>query len=60
MNPVAAPVQIAGPLAALAVSRLTGASGMAPTLVLAAGLQVGTALWLYRQPHEAKPAAGPR
>ncbi len=42
--------QIAGPLAALGVSHLAGGNGIGPTLVLAALLLLGTAIWLHRQP----------
>ncbi|WP_157270257.1 YbfB/YjiJ family MFS transporter [Azohydromonas aeria] len=41
--------QIAGPLVALGVARLTGGNGTEPTLALAALLLVGTAIWLARQ-----------
>jgi predicted MFS family arabinose efflux permease len=44
--------QISGPLVVLLVSRMTGTSGIEPTLALAALLLVASAVWLYRQPME--------
>lgn len=42
--------QIAGPLVTVAVAHWRGASGIEPTLVIAAALLAASGLWLYRQP----------